>query len=79
MQFIKGLFYAGCGCLMTIFYREGMEIAMSWTFVIWLPFIAHDLAEAITPYPTKKKSPAMVTPMTTNKNKLLTKEIITHE
>ncbi len=54
MQFIKGLFYAGCGCLMTIFYREGMEIAMSWTFVIWLPFIAHDLAEAITPYPTKK-------------------------
>lgn len=54
MQFIKGLFYAGCGCLMTIFYREGMEVAMSWTFMIWLPFLAHDLAEAITPYPTKK-------------------------
>jgi len=41
---------------MTIFYREGMEVAMSWTFMIWLPFIAHDLAEAITPYPTKKST-----------------------
>lgn len=58
MQFIKGLFYAGCGCLMTIFYREGMEIAMSWTFMIWLPFIAHDLAEAITPYQIKKATGA---------------------
>lgn len=58
MQFIKGLFYAGCGCLMTIFYREGMEVAMSWTFMIWLPFIAHDLAEAITPCPTKKATGA---------------------
>ena len=49
MQFLKGIFYVGCGCLMTIFYREGMEVAMSWTFMIWLPFIAHDLAETITP------------------------------
>lgn len=56
MQFIKGIFYVACGCLMTIFYREGMEIAMSWTFMIWLPFIAHDLAEAITPRPTKKST-----------------------
>ena len=58
MQFLKGLFYAGCGCLMTIFYREGMEVAMSRTFMIWLPFIAHDLAETITPYPTKKATGA---------------------
>ena len=43
---------------MTIFYREGMEVAMSWTFMIWLPFIAHDLAEAITPRPTKKATGA---------------------
>ena len=56
MQFIKGIFYVACGCLMTIFYREGMEIAMSWTFMIWLPFIAHDLTEAITPRPTKKST-----------------------
>jgi hypothetical protein len=35
-----------------------MEVAMSWTFMIWLPFIAHDLAETITPYPTKKATGA---------------------
>lgn len=58
MQFLKGIFYVSCGCLMTIFYREGMEVAMSWTFMIWLPFIAHDLAETITPYPTKKATGA---------------------
>lgn len=58
MRFLKGIFYVGCGCLMTIFYREGMEVAMSWTFMIWLPFIAHDLAETITPYPTKKATGA---------------------
>lgn len=58
MQFIKGIFYAGCGCLMTIFYREGMEVAMSWVFVLWLPFAAHDFAEAITPFPTKKATGA---------------------
>lgn len=58
MKFIKALFYTGIGSLMTIFCREGMEVAMSWTFMIWLPFIAHDLAEAITPYPTKKATGA---------------------
>lgn len=58
MKFIKALFYTGIGSLMTIFYREGMEVAMSWTFMIWLPFIAHDLAETITPYPTKKSDSA---------------------
>ena len=56
MKFVKALFYTAVGSLMTIFYREGMEVAMSWTFMIWLPFIAHDLAEAITPYPTKKST-----------------------
>lgn len=40
---------------MTIFYREGMEVAMSWVFVLWLPFAAHDFAETITPFPTKKE------------------------
>lgn len=54
MKFVKALFYTAVGSLMTVFYREGMEVAMSWTFMIWLPFIAHDLAEAITPFPTKK-------------------------
>lgn len=58
MKFIKALFYTGIGSLMTIFYREGMEVAMSWTFMIWLPFIAHDFAEAITPFPTKKATGA---------------------
>lgn len=58
MKFVKALFYTAVGSLMTIFYREGMEVAMSWTFMIWLPFIAHDLAEAITPYPTKKATGA---------------------
>lgn len=43
---------------MTIFYREGMEVAMSWVFVLWLPFAAHDFAEAITPFPTKKATGA---------------------
>lgn len=54
MKFIKALFYTGIGSLMTIFYREGMEVAMSWVFVLWLPFAAHDFAEVITPFPTKK-------------------------
>jgi hypothetical protein len=58
MKFVKALFYTAVGSLMTIFYREGMEVAMSWTFMIWLPFIAHDLAEAITPYSTKKATGA---------------------
>ncbi|WP_431814610.1 hypothetical protein [Limosilactobacillus portuensis] len=58
MNFVKALFYTGIGSLMTIFYREGMEVAMSWVFVLWLPFAAHDLAETITPYPTKKATGA---------------------
>lgn len=58
MKFVKALFYTAVGSLMTIFYREGMEVAMSWTFMLWLPFIAHDLAEAITPHPTKKSDSA---------------------
>lgn len=58
MNFVKALFYTAVGSLMTIFYRDGMEVAMSWIFMIWLPFIAHDLAEAITPYPTKKATGA---------------------
>lgn len=58
MKFIKALFYTGIGSLMTIFYREGMEVAMNWVFILWLPFAAHDLAEVITPYPTKKATGA---------------------
>lgn len=56
MNFVKALFYTAVGSLMTIFYRDGMEVAMSWMFIIWLPFAAHDLAEAITPRPTKKST-----------------------
>lgn len=58
MKFVKALFYTAVGSLMTIFYREGMEVAMSWVFMIWLPFIAHDFAETITPFPTKKATGA---------------------
>lgn len=58
MNFVKALFYTAVGSLMTIFYREGMEVAMSWVFVLWLPFAAHDFAEAITPFPTKKATGA---------------------
>ena len=58
MNFVKALFYTAVGSLMTIFYRDGMEVAMSWMFVLWLPFAAHDLGEAITPFPTKKATGA---------------------
>lgn len=54
MKFIKAIFYTALGSLMTIFYREGMDVAMSWMFIVWLPFAAHDLGEAITPFPNKK-------------------------
>ncbi|MCI6852631.1 MULTISPECIES: hypothetical protein [Limosilactobacillus] len=58
MNFVKALFYTAVGSLMTIFYRDGMEVAMSWMFIIWLPFAAHDLGETITPYQTKKTTGA---------------------
>ena len=58
MKFVKALFYTAVGSLMTIFYREGMEVAMNWVFVLWLPFAAHDLAQAITPYQIKKATGA---------------------
>lgn len=58
MKFVKALFYTAMGSLMTIFYREGMEVAMSWVFILWLPFAAHDLGETITPFPTKKATGA---------------------
>lgn len=58
MNFVKALFYTAVGSLMTIFYRDGMEVAMSWMFVLWLPFAAHDLGEAITPYQNKKATGA---------------------
>ncbi|MEY8441844.1 hypothetical protein AALA17_04190 [Lactobacillaceae bacterium 24-114] len=56
MKFLKTLFYAAAGALMVLFYREGMEVAMNWVFVIWLPFAAHALAMTITPYQDTKKA-----------------------
>ncbi|MCZ3746530.1 hypothetical protein L2520_03715 [Limosilactobacillus vaginalis] len=50
MKLLKGAFYTTCGCLMTLFYREGMEVAMNWTFIIWLVVFAYGLSYTITPY-----------------------------
>lgn len=50
MKLIKGAFYTVCGCLLTLFYREEMEVAMNWTFLIWLIVFAYDLSFTITPY-----------------------------
>lgn len=55
MDFLKGIFYLACGCLMAIFYYEGHPILMNWMFVVWLPFLAWDLAKAITPYQKAQK------------------------
>ena len=41
MKLLKGAFYTTCGCLMTLFYREGMEVAMNWTFIIWLVAVSY--------------------------------------
>mgnify|MGYP006064101881 CR=1 FL=1 len=58
MKFVKALFYTAVGSLMTIFYREGMEVAMNWVFVLWLPFAAHDFAETIARIRIKKATGA---------------------
>lgn len=58
MKFIKAMLYTVAGALMVLFYREGMDVAMNWVFVLWLPFAAHDLAMTITPYQTKKTTGA---------------------
>lgn len=55
MDFLKGIFYLACGCLMTICYYTGHQILMNWLFAICLPFVAWDLAKAITPYQKAQK------------------------
>lgn len=55
MDFLKGIFYLVCGCLMTICYYEGHQILLNWIFIIWLPFMAWDLVKAITPYQDVQK------------------------
>lgn len=55
MSFLKASFYTLCGCLMVLFHREGHEVLMSWTFIVWIFPLAWDLAKAMTPYHSTKK------------------------
>lgn len=50
MQFLKAAFYTTCGCLLVLFYREGHQVLMNWTLMVWLPFMAWDLVQTLTPY-----------------------------
>ena len=56
MSLLRGIFYTTAGVLFTLFYREGMQIAMNWVFMIWVPVIAWDFAMWATPYQRNKKS-----------------------
>ncbi|MGN1283776.1 MAG: hypothetical protein ACI4TY_00545, partial [Candidatus Limosilactobacillus intestinavium] len=56
MNLLRGIFYTTAGILFTLFYREGMHIAMNWVFLIWMPIIAWDFAMWATPYQRNKKS-----------------------
>lgn len=58
MNLLRGIFYTTAGILFTLFYREGMHIAMNWVFLIWMPVIAWDFAMWATPYQRNKKAPA---------------------
>lgn len=55
MNLLKSIFYTTCGCLFVYFYREGMQVAMNWTFLIWLPVVAWELANWLTPFKSTKK------------------------
>lgn len=43
MNLLRDMFHLTAGVLLTIFYREGMQVAMNWTFVIWTIVAAYDL------------------------------------
>lgn len=55
MNLLKSIFYTTCGCLFVYFYREGMQVAMNWTFLIWVPVMAWEFANWLTPYKDTKK------------------------
>lgn len=55
MNLLKSIFYTTCGCLFVYFYKEGMQVAMNWTFVIWVPVMAWDFANWLTPYQKTQK------------------------
>ncbi len=50
MNFAKVMFYTICGSLLVLFYRDGHQVLMNWTFVIWIFAAAWDLAKTLTPY-----------------------------
>ena len=55
MNLLKGAYYTACGILMTIFYYQGHQTLMNVVFLFWVPILAWDFAQWITPYQDTKK------------------------
>lgn len=55
MEFLKAAYYTAAGVLMTICYYTGHQTLMNWLFLFWVPILAWDFAQWITPYQDTKK------------------------
>lgn len=55
MNLLREIFYTTAGVLFTLFYLEGMHIAMNWVFMIWVPVMAWEFANWLTPYQKTQK------------------------
>ena len=55
MSLLKGAYYTTCGILMPIFYYQGHQSLMNLTFFLWVPLLAWDFAQWLTPYQDVKK------------------------
>lgn len=50
MKFLKAAFYTAMGTLFAWSWLTGHTILMNWGFVIWLPVLAFDAAQALSPW-----------------------------
>ena len=44
MKLLRDVFSLAAGVLATIFYRDGMNVAIGWVVMIWAALVAYDFA-----------------------------------